>query len=122
MTEALKLAKLNLRAVKAREDALLMRQIIASPLVQIVGTVLISEAAEKCGLLSANWANALEGGVIAMIGLQALKDYGVLGPMALGLGIGAGGLVEPVVTGEQLFRGGLEQLAGGVMKFLTFGK
>lgn len=65
---------------------------VRSPLVQICGTVALAEYLEYKGVLSSRWAGAIEGGVIAMVGLQALKEYGVLGAAGLGLGIGGGAL------------------------------
>jgi len=88
--EDIKLAKLQLKAAKHAQDMAVVRQLVSSPVVQLVGTVAIAELLEAGGILSGKWAGALEGGVIAMVGLQALKDYGVLGAGALGLGIGAG--------------------------------
>lgn len=92
--DSIKLAKL---AAKNREKEMLYNlgmKALASPLVQMMGTVAIAEALESQGVLSARWAGALEGGIIAMTGLQALKEYGVIGASGLGLGIGVGALTE----------------------------
>lgn len=72
----------------------ILRLVVASPMAQIVGTVAIAEGLEKGGILSGRWAGAIEGGVITMVGLQALKDYGILGAGILGGGLGIGALTE----------------------------
>jgi hypothetical protein len=92
-SDALKLAKLQLKAQREAQAWATVRTAIASPVVQLVGSVAIAEILENQGILSGKWAGALEGGVIAMVGLQALKDYGVIGASALGLGITGGGLL-----------------------------
>jgi hypothetical protein len=71
----------------------LLKTVARSPIAQMVGTVAVAEVLENEGILSGRWAGALEGGVIAMVGLQALKDYGVLGAAGLGLGIGTGSII-----------------------------
>lgn len=97
-TEAIRLKELDLRQVELRELSNIGKILIASPIVQMLGTVLIAETAEKAGILSERWAGALEGGVIAMIGLQALKDYGVLGAGALGVGLLTGSKTQEEAT------------------------
>jgi len=89
----LKLARLQMKARKQELEYSLLRQAIASPLVQMIGTVAVTEALEYAGILSGRWAGAIEGGVITMVGLQALKDYGVIGAGTLGLGMGVGSLL-----------------------------
>lgn len=94
---AAKLERERRKTLKQQETSLLLRQIVASPAFQMVGTVAIAETLEAVGILSGRWAGALEGGVIAMTGLQALKDYGVIGAGSLGLGIGTGALLGDIL-------------------------
>lgn len=89
-----KIRKLELQAAKRAQDMAVLQQFIASPLVQILGTVAAAEGLEHAGILSSRWAGAVEGGVITMVGLQALKDYGLLGAGSLGLGLGLGAITE----------------------------
>lgn len=72
----------------------LVKTLVRSPMVQMVGSVAITEVLEDADILSSRWAGAIESGVIAMVGLQALKDYGVIGAAGLGLGMGLGALTE----------------------------
>lgn len=94
----------NIEKAKAWDIA---RLIIASPMAQIVGTVAIAEILEDHGILSGRWAGAIEGGVITMVGLQALKEYGVMGAGVVGLGAGTGALTEGTWEGvKNLLLGG----------------
>jgi hypothetical protein len=98
-TEAVKLAKMQLKAQREARAMGLARQVVASPVFQLVGSVAIAEILENQGILSARWAGALEGGVIAMVGLQAMKEYGVWGTlMELG-GLGTGSLIGETLGG-----------------------
>jgi len=85
-----KLEKERRKTVREVQVWELAKTLARSPMVQMVGSVAVTELLEEAGVLSGKWAGALEGGVIAMVGLQALKEYGVIGAGALGLGIGAG--------------------------------
>lgn len=86
-----KIVKLLLKAEQKRADTLLIRQLIASPLVQMIGTVFAAELAEEAGLITDTWSGAIEGGMLAMVGLQAIKDYGLIpgGAVASAMGLGA---------------------------------
>lgn len=92
--EALKLARMVKKEAKAARDHQLLIAILTSPVFQMTGTIAIAEILEKLGLLSSAWAGALEGGVIAMTGLQAVEKAGVVGAMAL-----TGGLAGGAITG-----------------------
>jgi len=99
----LKILKLKL---KAQKEAAMLQEVGAfmrSPLVQIIGGVAVTELLEKADVLSGRWAGAIEGGIIAMIGLQALKDYGIYGASALGVGVLGGSVIaEPKDYSESL--------------------
>lgn len=107
-----KIRKLELQAQKKAQDTALLRQIVASPLVQIVGTVAVTETLESMGVLSGRWAGAVEGGIITMVGLQALKDYGVIGAGMVGAGLGLGALTEGKL--DKVAEMGLNALAPGL--------
>lgn len=89
-----KLEKERRKTVRESQAWELAKVLVRSPMVQMVGSVAVAEVLEEVGILSGKWAGALEGGVITMVGLQALKDYGVIGAGALGLGVGLGALTE----------------------------
>jgi len=93
-TEEYKLKKMQLAALKRSEDLALIRGILASPLVQVMGTVAAAETLEAAGILSGRWSGAIEGGVITAIFLQALKEYGLIGAGTLGLGVSLGAASE----------------------------
>jgi len=115
-SDAVKLAKLAKQSRQEEQLILLLRQAIASPLVQIIGTVALTEALENAGIISGRWAGAVEGGVITMVGLQALKDYGVIGAGSLGLGIGLGALTEGNIG--ELLSAGSSAASGGLLPLL----
>lgn len=87
----MKATRIAVKAVENDRVMQIIQQLATSPMVQMVGTVAIAEVLESLGLLSSRWAGALEGGVITMVGLQALKDFGVVGAGAIAgtMGIGA---------------------------------
>lgn len=87
-----KLLRRKLKAAARAQDTALLAQFLSSPLVQIIGSVAVTEILEEVGILSPRWAGAVEGGIIAMVGLEALKNYGVIGAGALNLGIASGGI------------------------------
>lgn len=115
-TEQYKIAKLALKAKREETAILLLRQLIASPLVQIIGTVALTEYLESEKVISSRWAGAVEGGVITMVGLQALKDYGVIGAGSLALGTGIGALSEGNI--ETLLNAGAGAASGGLLPLL----
>jgi len=86
-----KIIRMLIKAQKQQNDFAAMAQLLRSPIVQMVGTVLLAELAEEAGILSPSWAGAIEGGVVTMVGLQAIKDYGLIpgGALASAMGIGA---------------------------------
>lgn len=114
--EDYKIAKLQIKARKQELELAMLRQLIASPLVQIIGTVALTEGLENAGLISSRWAGAVEGGVITMVGLQALKDYGLIGAGTLGLGIGLGALSEGNIG--ELISSATGAASGGLLPLL----
>lgn len=100
MTKEEKLLRRQIKAAQRAQDTALLSQLLRSPMVQMIGTVAITEVLESMGILSSRWAGAVEGGVIAMTGLQALKDYGIIGAGALNLGIASGGILGSL-TGDK---------------------
>lgn len=105
---AVRLERERRKTMNQAETWALLKMLIASPLVQIVGTVALTEILESQDIISGRWAGAVEGGVISMVGLQALKDYGVIGASALGLGMGLGAVTEGTAEGAREFAlGGL---------------
>jgi len=112
-------AKARRQELEIQAASQLIRAVLASPLVQIIGTVVVTEAMENAGWISGRWAGAVEGGVITMVGLQALKDYGLIGAGTLGLGITAGsalgGLSETFETGTDLEKGLASGLLSGLL-------
>lgn len=82
------------KTMQQQELWALSKMVVASPMFQILGTVAITEILENQKVLTSRWAGAVEGGVITMVGLQALKDYGVIGAAVVGGGIGLGSLTE----------------------------
>lgn len=109
-SDAVKLAKM---AKEARREEMawgVLRTLIASPAFQLVGTVAVAEYAEHQGWLSGRWAGALEGGVIAMVGMQAYKEMGLAG---LGL-FGSAMIGGAGSAGEQDYATWYNALAAGV--------
>jgi len=106
-SDALKLAKLA--AKERQKDRMygIAQRVIASPMTQVMGTVAIAELLEKGGVLSGRWAGAIEGSVLTMTFLQALKDYGVTGAGLVGASTGLGALTEGTWEGfKDLMLGG----------------
>lgn len=89
----IKMMKLQIKAAKDAQQRALVFDFLRSPMVQMAGTIIAAEAAERAGIIGPNWAGAIQGGVVAMTGLQALKDYGVIGSAYLG-GIGIGAVTQ----------------------------
>lgn len=111
---AAKLEKERRKTLQQQEIMLLLRQIVASPAFQMIGTVTIAELLEHYGILSGRWAGAIEGGVITMTGLQALKDYGVLGAGAVGAGFASGTLLG--IASEETYKmDAIDRLLGGAL-------
>lgn len=111
---AARLERERRKTIQAQELSLLLRQIVASPAFQMIGTVAIAELLEAAGVLSGRWAGAIEGGVITMTGLQALKDYGVLGAGAVGAGF-AGGTLQAIAGEEPYKLDAIDRLLGGAL-------
>jgi len=90
--DIVKLARIRAKEKKQARDLAAITAFISSPLVQMIGTVGLTEYLEKQEILSSRWAGAIEGGIITMVGLQALKDFGVIGGAVIGGGLGIGAL------------------------------
>jgi len=106
-SDTLKLAKLQ--AKERQKDRIygIAQRVIASPMTQVMGTVAIAEVLEKAGILSGRWAGAIEGSVLTMTFLQALKDYGTAGAGLVGVSTGIGALTEGTWEGfKDLMLGG----------------
>jgi len=86
----IKILKAQAKLRRQELEYSVLKTAIASPIVQVMGTVAAAELLEKAGVLSGRWAGAIEGGVITAIFLQALKEYGIVGAGTLGLGVGIG--------------------------------
>lgn len=110
-----KLLKRKLKAAARAQDMAMLSQFLSSPLVQVIGSVAVTEILEEAGILSSRWAGAVEGGIIAMVGLQALKEYGVIGAGALNLGIASGGILGSL-TGD----GSTAEKIGGAAQILSY--
>lgn len=91
--EAIKIRRMELKAAKEAQQLQVLQQVVASPVFQMVGPVVLAEVLESAGILSGRLAGAIEGGVITMAGLRALKDYGIIGAGMLGVGVSAGSLI-----------------------------
>ncbi len=93
ITESIRLERERRKTLAEAQRWQFLNSLVRSPIVQLVGTVALAEYLEHQKVLSSRWAGALEGGVITMVGLQALKEYGVIGALAVGGGLGAGSAV-----------------------------
>lgn len=109
-TEAVRLAEIQRDIARDKFLSDIGRAIIISPMFQMAGSIVLTEYAEHEGWLSPRWSAAIETGVIAMVGLQALKDTGILG---------AAGILGSMGLGADLF-GGAGGPLGTIGKYLTF--
>jgi len=89
----LKLARMIIKAKKESDQTAAMIHLLKTPLVQIALSVIAVEYAEHQEILSGRAAGALEGGITAVVGLHALKEYGVIGMGVAGAGLGLGALI-----------------------------
>lgn len=124
-----KLARLLVEAERDKELIRTLQLVVNSPAFQLVGSVAIAEILEHYDILSSSWATALEGGVITMVGLQALKDHGLLGGAILAgsMGLGALSPISEAVSGANYIENitspripGLENY--GLGRFWDWGK
>lgn len=83
--DQVKLARLLIKAEREKNNLETLKQlgtvIAGSPIVQIVGTVLICEWMENKDdpWISSGWATGIEAGTIALVGLHVLQNYGFMG-------------------------------------------
>lgn len=110
VSEAVRLERERRKTLSQAEAWQFARTLASSPLVQILGSVALAELLERQGVLSAKWAGACEGGVIAMVGMQAYKDMGLIGSAGVlsGMGLGAASSGDPLTAALQAL-----SLAGG---------
>lgn len=101
---AVKLERERRKTIAMQENRLLLRQALASPLVQIIGGITITEAAQSLGILNSKWAGGIEGSIVTMVGLQALKDYGIIGAGAMGFGFSAGSLISDILDEDNYIK------------------
>ena len=91
-SDAVKLERERRKTLRETQTMNIVNGLVRSPIVQLVGTVALAEYLESQHILSDRWAGALEGGVITMVGLQALKEFGTVGAAGLALGMGSGAI------------------------------
>jgi len=99
-SDQVKITRMLLKADREKRQIQALTSILQSPIIQIVGTVVVCEYLEAEEMISSGWSTGIEAGAVTVVGLQALKEYGIAGLGVAAAGIGAAGITN--LAGKEL--------------------